>query len=154
MIQIALVYGLATVPAGSRWLPLLLPAAHLLLVPVLVRNLSFWGMRLILTGLLLNLAAMLANGGLMPIEASAVQAVGKVPLSELEPGQHIPGTKNRLVAAGDARALLLSDRFVIPAPRPFRAAVSIGDILIAGGVVIACAEVVRRRCVPVEIAYE
>ena len=153
-IQIALVQGLAAVPGGSHWLPFLLPAAHLLLIPFLVRNLSFWGMRSILVGLVLNLTAMLANGGLMPVEPSAVQAVGKVPLSELQPGEHIPGTKNRLLPAGDARAPLLSDRFVIPVPEPFGAAVSIGDVLVAGGVVIAYAEVVGRRGATTGIANE
>jgi len=144
VFQIALMYGLATMPAGVRWLPLLIPTAHLMLIPFLARNLSFWGMRLVLAGLILNLAAMLANGGLMPVEPSAVQAVGKVPLSELQPGEHVPGTKNRLLTAGDTRASFLSDRFVIPMPGPFGAAVSIGDFLVAGGVLIAYVEVVSR----------
>jgi len=145
VIQIALVYGVATVPTGPRWLPFLLPAAHLLLVPFLVRNVSFWGMRLVLAGLILNLAAMLANGGLMPVEPSAVQAVGRVPLSELQPGEHVPGTKNRLLTADDTRASFLSDRFVIPMLGPFgAAAVSIGDFLVAGGVLMAYVEVVSR----------
>ena len=143
-IQMALVQGLATVPAGVRWLPFLIPTAHLLLIPFLARNLSFWGMRLVLAGLILNLAAMLANGGLMPVEPSAVRAVGSIELSELRPGDHVPRTKNSLLAASDSRVSFLSDRFVILMPGPFRAAVSIGDFLVAGGVLVAYVEVVSR----------
>jgi hypothetical protein len=145
VIQIALVHGLAAAPSGARWLPFLLPTAHLLLIPFLIRNLKYWGMRLLLAGLLLNLTAMLANGGLMPVEPSAVQAVGRVELNELKPGEHIPGSKNRLVADGELRASWLSDRLIIPVPRPFTRAVSIGDIIVAFGVVIAYGEVVFRR---------
>src|SRR3972149_6564412 len=82
--QVALIYGVSSSEQGRAWLPLLLPAAHLLLLPFLLRNLSFWGIRLILLGLLLNLAAMLANGGLMPIERSAVEAVGRYQPAELK----------------------------------------------------------------------
>ena len=137
--------GLATAPAGAAWLPFLLPASHLLLIPFLVRNLSFRGIQVILIGLFLNLAVMLANGGLMPIEPSAVRAVGGVELSELHPGDHVPGTKNRLLPASDARAALLSDRYVVPMPGPFGAVVSIGDLFIAAGLLITYAEVVYRH---------
>lgn len=144
MLQLTLVHGLATVPGGVRWLPVLLPVAHLLLIPFLIRNFSFWGIRLVLAGLLLNLTAMLANGGLMPVEAAAVEAVGRVELSEIEPGEHIPGSKNKLVAPGDTRVRLLSDRLVIPVPRPYTRALSIGDLLVFAGVVTAGVELIRR----------
>jgi hypothetical protein len=142
-IQIALVQGLATVPAGAAWLPFLLPASHLLLIPFLVRNLSFRGIQVILIGLFLNLTVMLANGGLMPVEPSAVRAIGGIELSELDPGDHVPGTKNRLLTASDARVSILSDRLV--APDPFKAAVSLGDLFIAAGLLITFAEVVYRH---------
>ena len=143
--QIGLIYGLATLPGATQWLPILLPTAHLLLIPFLVRNLSFWGMRLVLVGLSLNLTAMLLNGGLMPIEPSTVEAVGRVNLSDIQPGSHLPGTKNRLLTSGDARVALLRDQFPILGPGPFRAAISIGDILVAGGVLAAFGEVMMRR---------
>lgn len=142
-IQIALVQGLATAPAGAAWLPYLLPASHLLLISFLIRNLSFRGIQVILIGLFLNLTVMLANGGLMPIEPSAVRAVGGVELSELHPGDHVPGTKNRLLPASDSRVSFLSDRFVTPGP--FGAVVSIGDLFIAAGLLITYAEVVYRH---------
>ena len=144
LVQVALIYGLTTVPSASQWLPYLLPATHLLLLPFLLRNLSFWGMRLILVGLLLNLTVMLANGGLMPVEAPAVETVGKHEVRDLQVGAHIPGSKNVLLAEEDIRLRELSDTLVLPVPRPFTRAVSVGDLFVLAGVVITFGEVVRR----------
>lgn len=143
-IQVALIYGLGSTTGGRSWLPFLLPLAHLLLLPFLLRNLSFWGMRLILVGLLLNLTAMAANGGLMPVEGSAVEAVGRHEAGELQVGSPVPGSKNVLVASHDVRLRELSDILLLPVPRPFTRAVSVGDLLVFTGVIIAYAEVVRR----------
>ncbi len=144
VVQAALIYGLASLGGTRQWLPFLLPAAHVLLLPFLLRNLSFWGIRLVLVGLLLNLTVMLANGGLMPVEAPAVEAVGRHEVRDLQLGTHIPGSKNVLLAEEDIRLRELSDILVLPAPRPFTRAVSVGDLFVLAGVVIAFGEVVRR----------
>ncbi len=144
VVQAALIYGLASLDGTRQWLPFLLPAAHLLLLPFLLRNLSFWGIRFVLVGLLLNLTAMLANGGLMPVEAPAVEAVGRHQVGDLQIGAHIPGSKNVLLAEEDIRLRELSDILVLPVPRPFTRAVSVGDLFVLSGVVIAFGEVVRR----------
>jgi hypothetical protein len=143
-VQATLIYGVASLGDAREWLPFLLPVAHLLLLPFLVRNLSFWGIRLILLGLLLNLTAMAANGGLMPVEGSAVEAVGRHQVEDLQSGSPIPGSKNVLVASEDVRLRELSDILVLPVPRPFTRAVSVGDLFVFTGVVIAYAEVMRR----------
>ncbi len=143
-VQAALIYGLSATPSARQWLPLLLPAAHLLLLPFLLRNLSFWGIRLILVGLLLNLTVMLANGGLMPVEAPAVEAVGRHQVGDLQIGAHIPGSKNVLLNPQDVRLRELSDILVVPIPGPFTRAVSVGDLFVLAGVVITFGEVVRR----------
>ncbi len=144
LVQVALIYGLTTVASASKWLPFLLPAAHLLLLPFLLHNLSFWGIKLVIVGLLLNLTAMLANGGLMPVEAPAVEAVGRHEVRDLQLGAHIPGSKNVLLNPQDVRLRELSDILVVPIPRPFTRAVSVGDLFVITGVVIAFGEVVRR----------
>jgi hypothetical protein len=125
-------------------LPLLLPALHLLLLPFLLRNLSFWGIRLVALGLCLNLAVMVANGGLMPVDESTVEAVGRHQGADLEVGSHIPGTKNVLLERGDIRLRFLSDTLLLPVPRPFTKAISVGDVLIAGGVIACLSEVIYR----------
>jgi hypothetical protein len=131
--------------SARQWLPFLLPVAHLLLLPFLLRNLSFWGIRLVLLGLLLNLTIMFANGGLMPVEGPAVEAVGRHRLEDLDPGSPIPGSKNVLVAPGDGRLMELSDTLVLPVPKPFARAVSVGDLFVFAGVVVAYTEVIRRQ---------
>ena len=144
-VQVAVIYGLVPMGDDRYWLPLLLPLAHVLLLPFLLRNLSFWGIRLILLGLLLNLTAMAANGGLMPVEGSAVEAVGRHEVGELEVGSPVPGSKNVLLAREDIRLRELSDILVLPVPRPFTRAASVGDFFVFAGVAVAFSEVVRRN---------
>ena len=151
-VQLALVHGLDTQAGGNELLQILLPLAHLLLVPFLLRNFSFWGIRLILMGLLLNLAVMVANGGLMPVDDAAVEAVGRRDPAALVPSEHIPGSKNVLMPGDEIRLRPLSDVLVLPVPRPFTRAVSVCDLLVLVGAAIAYAEVARRRGVPMEIA--
>lgn len=124
-------------------MPILLPAATLLLVPFLLKNLHFRGMWLILAGLVLNLVAMGANGGLMPTDAAAVEAVGVHSVGDLRVGEPIPGTKNILMERGEIRFRALSDAIILPFPRPLTRAVSPGDVLILSGMVLTFVELVR-----------
>lgn len=142
--QIALIYGVGSSEQGRAWLPLLLPAAHLLLLPFLLRNLSFWGIRLILLGLLLNLSVMVANGGLMPVDPGAVEAVGRQELQDLQFGEPIPRSKNVLLEPDDIHLRDLSDTILLPLPKPFTRVVSAGDLFVLAGVVLAYTEVIRR----------
>jgi hypothetical protein len=147
VIQAAVIYGLVPIGDDRRWLALLLPLAHALLLPFLLRNLSFWGIRLVLLGLLLNLAAMAANGGLMPVEGSAVEAVGRHEAGELQVGSPVPGSKNVLLDREDVRLREFSDIIVLPVPPPFTHAASLGDIFVFAGVAVTYFEVVRRSAV-------
>jgi len=114
-------------------LPYLLIAAHLLLAPFLVLNIRYVGTRLIMLGFTLNLLVMLANGGLMPVEMAAVQAVGKHDGQELVPGEHIDGTKNVLLESDAIHLRPLADVIVLPVPQPFTRAISAGDIAVLAG---------------------
>lgn len=144
VVQVAVIYGLAPISDDRHWLGLLLPLAHVLLLPFLLRNLSFWGIRLILLGLSLNLTVMAANGGLMPVEGFAVEAVGRHEPGELQVGSPVPGSKNVLLAREDVRLRELSDILVLPLPRPFTRAASVGDFFVFAGVAVAFLEVIRR----------
>ncbi len=124
-------------------LPYALPAAHILLLPFLLLNVRFMGVRLILAGLVLNLLAMVANGGLMPVEMSAVEAVGKHDDRELVIGEHIDGSKNVLLAREDVRLRGLTDVIVLPVPQPFTRAISLGDVAIVMGVAVIGASLAR-----------
>lgn len=140
--RIVMHYVSRTDQAGTL-MPMLLPAATLLLVPFLLMNLRYWGIWLILAGLVLNLVAMGANGGLMPTDAAAVEAVGVHSVGDLQVGEPIPGTKNIFMDRGGIRLRALSDAIILPFPRPFTRAVSAGDLLILPGVVLTFVEVVR-----------
>jgi hypothetical protein len=119
------------------WLFVLLPLAHLLLVPFLWRNWSFWGCRLVAVGLILNLVAMVSNGGLMPVNAAAVLAVGRNQPSELTHGMAIPGTKNYFAGDEGVRFKFLADDIIVALPVVGTKAVSAGDLFaLAGGLIL------------------
>ncbi len=118
---------------------------HLLLLPFLLLNIRLIGVRLILVGLTLNLIVMVANGGLMPVEMSAVEAVGKHDQQALVIGDHIAGSKNVLLASEDIHLRPLSDAIVLPVPRPFTRALSVGDLVILVGISAAAVGLVTGR---------
>lgn len=130
-----------TAEAGTL-MPILLPAANLLLVPFLLRNFSYWGIRLITIGFALNLLVMGLNGGLMPVNAQTVDAIGRHDVKDLTVGEPIPGTKNVLLNAGDIRVPELSDTIILPLPKPLTKAVSAGDVLVLAGAFLTLAEIV------------
>jgi hypothetical protein len=92
---------------------------------------------------MLNLLAMVANGGLMPVEMSAVEAVGKHDNRELVVGDHIDGSKNVLLAREDVRLRGLTDVILLPVPQPFTRAISVGDVAIAVGIAVIGASLAR-----------
>jgi len=142
--QVLVIQGIGRTHGGAQLLPYLVPAAHALLLPFLLRNLSLWGIRLVLAGLLLNLTVMCLNGGLMPVDGSAVAAVGRHDAAELQLGAPIEGTKNIYLDSDDIRLHALADVIILPLPAPLTRAASAGDLLILPGVVLAFGEVARR----------
>lgn len=94
---------------------------------------GFWLLGL---GLILNLGVIALNGGLMPISPQTVLKLAPdAPIGELEIGGRIGGSKDVLLPEDETRAALLSDRFVFPAWFPQRVAFSLGDGLVAIGVI-------------------
>lgn len=88
-------------------------------------------------GLASNLVAMAANGGYMPVTPEALARAG---LSQLAAqgsvGSPILGAKDILLLREETRLWWLSDILVVPGPAPLRAILSVGDVLLALGVVI------------------
>ncbi len=87
--------------------------------------------RLVLLGLVLNTAVVVANGGHMPVSASALRSVQGDALVQTIAAHH--DYANRMLA--DRHSLLLPLSDAIPVPLPFgRGSVgSFGDLLIAAG---------------------
>jgi Family of unknown function (DUF5317) len=98
------------------------------LVAVL-RNIGVPGMPLVWLGAASNLAAVIANGGIMPTTNEALATAG------LEP---VTGLSNSAVLANPALAPL-TDVFALPSWVPMANVFSIGDVLIAVGIVIVIA---------------
>jgi hypothetical protein len=103
------------------------------LVAVL-RNLALPGMVLVALGAASNLAAIVANGGVMPTTEAALAAAG------LDPAD---GFSNSAVLADPALAPL-TDLFALPPWLPFANVFSIGDVLLGVGVAVVIALGMRR----------
>ena len=98
------------------------------------RNLAVPGLALVAVGAISNLAAIVANVGVMPTTREALAAAGLAPEDAFS---------NSAVLADPALAPL-TDIFAIPAGLPFANVFSIGDVLIALGIVATIAIGMRR----------
>jgi hypothetical protein len=93
------------------------------------RNLRLPGLALIALGAVSNLAAIVANGGIMPTTADALARAG------LDPGS---GFSNSAVRE-DAALAPLTDIYALPAWLPLANVFSIGDVLIGVGIALVIA---------------
>src|SRR3954447_3544729 len=106
--------------------PLYVLSTTLVLISLIVnaRQPGFW---LIAVGALLNLTAIVANGGFMPASPDAVAALNGVLV--------LPTTDytNSAIATGATTFGFLGDVFVLPHPLPLANVFSLGDLLIGIG---------------------
>ena len=155
----------ATLPL--RWIPLIVasfalqlflftPFLHQPLIAVAVEPLyllsmaiaAVWvalnwripGMPLIGLGLLLNLAAIAANGGHMPVSPESARYAGK--LSSLANQPSISNNSLR-IAPEQAHLWILTDIIALPKAFPLANVFSIGDVLLALGIALLCHRTVR-----------
>jgi hypothetical protein len=99
------------------------------------------GVWIMFVGLAANLAAILANGGLMPIERqTVVQAVSETRAGRYAPGAWIAGSKDVLVAPGGGRLVWLGDQIVVGTVHGGFVA-SPGDIVVWAGMLVLAGEV-------------
>jgi hypothetical protein len=84
-------------------------------------------------GALTNLAAIVANSGYMPVTPDALAASGRATAE---------GYSNSLASSRPALDLLI-DRFALPANLPFSNVFSVGDVLIAIGIMIVIVGLMR-----------
>lgn len=132
--QVALIY--LPLPSGALelWRVPLLVLSYGLLAGFVWWNRRLPGIWLLGLGLLANWVVILANGGHMPVTYENLVAAGKVHLvSSPDSGNLVFGSKDVLLSLAETRLWFLSDIFVIPPPFPLASVFSIGDALIALG---------------------
>jgi hypothetical protein len=104
-----------------------------------LRNIGLPGVPLIVLGALSNLVAILANGGYMPTTPEAVASLGKHSVESIY-------SNSSLVTSPSLAPLV--DRFALPGWLPFANVFSIGDVLIALGVIVLIVATMRRPAEP------
>jgi hypothetical protein len=146
VIQTWAVYLVGTDGALGLARRVVLPLTLVLLLVFALRNSRLWGVRLMAVGFLLNLLAVSFNGGLMPVSPEQVASVNLLDRIEgLQMGEPVPGSKGVLMAPREARLWFLSDIIVFPPHSPVARVVSVGDLLVLGGVALACGELIGRN---------
>lgn len=111
--------------------------SYVVLAVFLIANQRLPHMRIVVLGAALNIAAIAANGGVMPARAGALRAAGvghpnSQAFENSTPVQH-------------ARIPWLGDEFDLPQPVPFSNVFSIGDILIVAGGLLLVSGATRDR---------
>jgi hypothetical protein len=126
-------------PATARQIPqqpaaMALVSSQILLLAFIWLNHDQPGVWLLGTGLVLNLAAIIANGGLMPISPETVaRLLPGAPPGSWQIGQRLGMDKDIVLQVGQTHLPWLADRFLLPAGFPWQAAFSLGDVLIGLG---------------------
>jgi hypothetical protein len=134
LVQIVLFTPAVTEVIGDLGPPIYVLSTAVVIGAVLM-NARITGMPVIALGAISNLTAIVANGGYMPADAGAMASLGR--------GE--PTTYSNSTILAEPALQPLTDIFVLPAWVPFTNVFSIGDVLIALGVVIVIVSAMRRR---------
>lgn len=111
--------------------------SHLLLLAFVWRNRGLRGVQIVGLGVLCNLLVILANGGFMPITPETLTRINLGSSVEQWPvGLHYGNSKDIILLQAQTRLWALSDILVLPPPFPWPVAFSLGDLLIAVGIVV------------------
>jgi hypothetical protein len=109
--------------------------SYVCLVTVFLLNVRLRGLAIAGGGMLLNLAAILVNGGHMPALPSAMRDAGLA----------FSGVHNNSIADASPNLAWFVDRWAAPSWVPFGNVFSVGDLLIAVGVVVTLAAAMGAR---------
>ena len=132
--QLIVVYLPITRENFPNWLvAACLLASQIMLFGFAWFNRRISGMPILICGIALNLAVMMANSGFMPISPqTASRLIPEERLLDIQPGSRL-GPKDILLHPQDTRFEWLADRFLPPSWFPYQVAFSLGDVLIAIG---------------------
>ena len=119
--------------------------SHLLLLVFVWRNRRLVGIQIVGLGILCNLVVILVNGGFMPITPETLVRINPGTTLGINPGTtlgiwelgfHYGFSKDVILLRGATNLWPLSDVLVLPPPFPWPTAFSLGDLLIAAGIVV------------------
>ncbi len=127
--------------------------SHVLLLGFVWRNRRLRGIQILGLGVVCNLLVIAANGGLMPITPETlVQINPGSTLAQWPIGAHYGHSKDIILPREEVRLWVLSDVLVIPPPFPRPTAFSLGDLLIAIGIIVLLQDPGTIRSVTAEPA--
>ena len=121
----------------------------ILLVIWVAANWRIPGMALIAIGLALNVIAITANGGHMPVSPESARYAGTIGNYSSE-GAFV--ANNSIATQANVRFWPLTDIIAIPQQVPFANVLSIGDVLLTIGVGSLCYRTIRRAPAPAKPA--
>jgi len=121
---------------NSFWARFILIASQLILLAFIWRNRRELPLWIVGTGLALNLLVIVINGGWMPMSPETLVKIRPDLANEtLLTGVRVGFGKDFLLDPTSTHLWFLSDIFVLPAWFPYRVAFSLGDILVALGII-------------------
>jgi hypothetical protein len=111
--------------------------SQILLLGFALVNMNQPGFWLLGFGLLLNLTVILANGGFMPISPDTVhRLLPEIAVDTLILGERFGTGKDIILPVAATRLYFLSDQFLLPTWSPYQVAFSIGDLVLAIGMIV------------------
>jgi hypothetical protein len=121
----------------------------ILLIGWVAANWRIPGMAIMAVGLLLNVVAIVANGGHMPVAIGQATYAGMI---DRYTSGELAVHNNSIATAGPVRLWLLTDILALPAGVPLANVYSIGDVLLAIGASVLCWRTIRpgRRAAAAE----
>ena len=109
--------------------------SYVLLLLFVWRNRRVMGIQVVGLGVICNLLVIIANGGWMPITPETLTQINpRTALEQWQPGLHYGYSKDIILLREETRLWALSDILVLPYPFPRPTAFSLGDLLIALGI--------------------
>ena len=134
VVQVVLFAEPVAARVGSAGPPIYI-ASSVMVLAALLRSLDITGLRLLAVGAISNLAAIVANGGSMPVSPEALAALGK----------SVGEAYSNSVAAAEPALAGLTDVYALPRWLPFANVFSVGDALIGAGIAVAIVAGMRSR---------
>jgi hypothetical protein len=137
LVQVVLFAGPVSAQIGALGPPLYVASTAVVLA-VVIYNARIPGLAIVAIGAGCNLAAITANGGYMPADPAALEALGH--------GVNAGYSNSSVVAEPALR--FLTDIYVLPRFVPFANVFSVGDVVIGLGLVIVVLVATRPRRAP------